>query len=297
MTARYFDRFPIIEYDGYRVRDLAANARVVDRFVGRPFSFSESTMASPMRPDVVADRVYSDPYFSWLLFLTNGVIDPVGEWYRGNDDFDAYLRAKYGSVAAAQRRLWVYRTNWYADPREVSTVVYDGLDADVRRYWEPVYDDAGTVSSYRRRRTDVTVNTNRLVRVGIANNDAGLLRGSLVDAANGSNAVTGSAEVRWASDDALVLCDVVGTIANGYTLRVFDEPTSYVTIDAYSSEDDVTADAWTVVNIPDDEFVYWERVTVHDMETEMNELRRDLRTVDPRMAQRLDQELTAELAG
>ena len=54
-------------------------------------------------------NLYKLSSLSWILLLINSIHDPDYEWPLSQRDFAAFLKAKYGSVPAAQSTIHEYR--------------------------------------------------------------------------------------------------------------------------------------------------------------------------------------------
>lgn len=297
MPRRYFDKFPEIDYNGVRARDITRSAHLVNKYVNLPYSYYSYDVGADLRPDNVADDYYDDPYMSWLIFYANRTLDPYYEWHLQEDSFYAFVDKKYGSLERADRTILGYRNNWATDRRELKPSQFEAMFGDYThphsQYWNTVYaDDGRRLLWYIRKDADMVVGTNRLVKVRVDDLDQ-LQEDDLLDVKDGG-AVVGKAQVESIRDDYLYLKNIVGPIANGYSLESFLTGNE-VNIVAHGDTSDTSEEVWTIVNIPDEEFVYWEPFSALDVERERNEANRTIKLVDPatgiRVADRLEEEL------
>jgi hypothetical protein len=51
------------------------------------------------RPEHIAERVYGDPGYHWLILLTNNIIDPYHGWYMSGSALEEYIQKKYGGYS------------------------------------------------------------------------------------------------------------------------------------------------------------------------------------------------------
>jgi hypothetical protein len=51
------------------------------------------------RPEHIAERVYGDPGYHWLILLTNNIIDPYHGWYMSGSALEDYIQKKYGGYS------------------------------------------------------------------------------------------------------------------------------------------------------------------------------------------------------
>lgn len=274
----YFDKFPSITYNGYNVVDIITNAKLVERFINNPYVFYPYELQNDQRADVLASQYYDDPYFSWLVYYANKVVDPYYDWNLPDDDFQEFVKTKYGSVEEAQKRVAFYRTNWYNDDRQISASLFNGtIAASEQKYWERKYnEDVGVLLYYYRKPMDVMMNTNKIITLETTNQGT-LSTGDLVDIRRSSVDV-GTAEVLMSNTTSVTVKNIyltAGDIAVGDVIR------SDSNTDIYST---VVSTISTVVNIPDSEMAYWEPVTYFDYENEKNTEKRTVKLVDNKLS-------------
>lgn len=59
-------------------------------------------------PEIIADKVYGDPQFHWVILLCNDIIDPVYDWVLPYDVFLEHVTETYGDDA-------LYHVHHYED--------------------------------------------------------------------------------------------------------------------------------------------------------------------------------------
>ena len=166
--SEFFQHYPQISYDisGTKpakvktVINLMEKAKlkglVADDIVAYfPYSIMEGE-----RPDHVSVKTYGNVKYTWLIFLINDITDPIYDWPLGTREFGAYVKNKYGTLAAAKNGIHHYekivRTRTEATGTsepipeatlEVDITTYDALDAADRNIvycydWEIIRNDA-----------------------------------------------------------------------------------------------------------------------------------------------------------
>jgi hypothetical protein len=93
--SNYFDQMPIINYDGYQVRDLTRRNRLIPVSISNPYLFLPYTVSEEDRPEDIAYYYYGSTEYTWLVLLANNIIDPYHQWPLKEDDFNKYLIKKY----------------------------------------------------------------------------------------------------------------------------------------------------------------------------------------------------------
>ena len=102
----YFRQLPNLDYPSLKndrtsvydyeiVKNLFKRAVVREDIFGDIVNFTKYSVEDDERPDQIADDFYGDPNLDWVILITNNIIHVRDEWPMGNQDFLAYLNAKY----------------------------------------------------------------------------------------------------------------------------------------------------------------------------------------------------------
>jgi len=170
MSERYFDKFPIITYANNQARDITERVVFTDNTLKNPYVFYPYTIETYERPDQFANRYYDDSFYSWLLYLSNSVVDPYYEWYLQEEELSELIQKKYGSYELAQVKVKYYKNNWFS-ANAISISEYDALPPTLFKYWEPQYGTMNNVIGYQRKKDDTEINTNNIVAYPVSNTD------------------------------------------------------------------------------------------------------------------------------
>lgn len=100
----YFSKFPILQYpvkDGATtryafVRNILRRIAVSEPLKNEGGVFVEYHLKDGERPEHIAERVYGDPAFHWLVLLVNETIDPHHGWCKSEAAMEEYMMKKYG---------------------------------------------------------------------------------------------------------------------------------------------------------------------------------------------------------
>ena len=113
--SEYFSYFPQITHD---LQDEGRNQQLTNilrRFVikskikDRADVYYEYDLRSGDRPDTIAEKYYGDSDLAWVVLLYNEINDPFFGWALFDQDFEEYIRGKYGSIPEAQGEVHEYR--------------------------------------------------------------------------------------------------------------------------------------------------------------------------------------------
>jgi hypothetical protein len=259
---RYFDKFPQITYSNTFCVDITRRIKFTDIAYFSPYIFYTYDISENERPDQFSYRYYDDQYKTWILYLSNKIVDPYYEWYLSDDEFNSFLTTKYGSVVESQQKIDYYRNDWTnSDPLETNG--YEALAFSLKKYWHPVYDDFGNILEYKRVPKDWKITTNKIVSYEVSNTN--FTENEICDIVfTASN--TGSGQVISSSNTRVYLKHLSGTHLESNTITI--SGSSYI----YGRESEIntifTSATLVSNNIAPEEEVYWRGVTHYDEELE-----------------------------
>lgn len=93
--AKYFENFPIIEYQGRKVRDITRRNMFIKNVSTNPYLFLPYTVKEGERAEDIAEFYYGSVDYVWLVYLANNIIDPYHQWPMDVKTFNNYLIEKY----------------------------------------------------------------------------------------------------------------------------------------------------------------------------------------------------------
>jgi hypothetical protein len=250
---RYFDRFPLVNYDGVAAKNLLTKVDFTPEALRDIYSNFDYVLEPGMnRPDMISYSYYDSSQYDWLIYLSNSIIDPYHDFYKSDEDFLAYIIGKYGSLEIARNTTLFYRNNWAADDSLISPSVYEALSAALRKYWKPVMDNSFRVVGYDRVKEDWIVSTNKIVSLKLT--DASALSTADLIYQSSTEAI-GSVLSVDLDTNIIIVQHLEGTfVADGTD-----------TIEEVTLLQQVLSDA---------EASFWAPVTAYEYEEEQNELKR-----------------------
>ena len=167
--AKYFDKFPLVSHSNNIVKNIIARVDFTDRTkndINANFDYVLTDGLS--RPDMVSQAYYSSPWYDWVLYINNNVIDPYYDYYVSEENLNKYIIRKYGSIEAAQSRIIHYRNNWAIDDGVIDTNVYDNLSGKLKKYYKPNISITNQILNYSRLQEDWIRTTNKILELTMA---------------------------------------------------------------------------------------------------------------------------------
>lgn len=285
MTA-FFQKFNKIYYNDYAVVDITQRTKFLDIIQKNPYLFYPYDLKEYERPDQIADRYYNDPYFSWVLFYSNDVVDPYYQWYMPNNDFNDFLIKKYGTVEKAISHISHFTNNWFADPDQISVTTFNELDYVSQRYYQAVFGNRHTIVAYERKKIDNVRNTNKIIRYDA--DGSNFVKDEVVKIVFDINNI-GRAQVVTSNSTTISVQHALYTTLPNTEVSITGSSYIY----GLESESNVVfTDATLVVeNIGDVEARFWTPVTYYDVENENNQKYKSIKVMDRSYAFQADKAL------
>lgn len=110
MSRQLFSNYPMIEYRGLNIRNLMLSVRIVKDVLQRFTSASPLTLEEGETATMVAHDYYGSVDYVWLVLMANNMTDPYSQWYKSQEQFQAYIIKKYGSLQQAYVAISHYQT-------------------------------------------------------------------------------------------------------------------------------------------------------------------------------------------
>ena len=121
MATKYFQNFPVIEYQGRRVRDISRRASFARSLANNPFVYYSYTVSEGERAEDIALDYYGSVDYVWLVYMANNIIEPYYEWPMDGQTFNAYLVNKYQDQSG---RIGEDVIDWTKDTSIDENIIY-----------------------------------------------------------------------------------------------------------------------------------------------------------------------------
>ncbi|MGY8864607.1 MAG: baseplate wedge protein 53 [Methylophagaceae bacterium] len=118
---KYFENFPIIEYEGRRVRDISRRSSFVRALSNNPYIYYPYTVSEGERAEEVAHFYYGSVDYVWLVYMANNIIDPYHEWPMDPQTFNDYIVEKYTEESGEVGEDVI---DWTRDPSNDDNIIF-----------------------------------------------------------------------------------------------------------------------------------------------------------------------------
>jgi len=269
----YFTKLGTIDYNNDTVVNLISSDRIRESIKAKIDVFYPYTITEGERPDSIASFYYGDPRYSWLVYLSNEIVDPYYEWPLSENEMKKYLLKKYGSIEESLSTVLFFKVNWEDDDSMIDSAAYQSLPFNLKKYWKPVNDSKNV---YERSDIERVTETNKVIQLSITPSTSGLLVGErIVQASTNSHAT-----IKAIVDNNLVVNNIIGPLTTGSIKSSKTQLTKSIT------------SLNTIVNsIPVDEYIYWKPVSAYEYEAELNDSRKTIQLIDSKYVSALEDEM------
>lgn len=253
--AKYFDKFPLVDYNGTPAKNILSKVDFTEQTKRDIYSsFDYVLEETGTRGDLLSYAYYKSSQYDWLVYLTNGVIDPYYDFHMTEQNFDSYIEKKYLTIQNARETILFYRNNWAPDQSIIPDNVYEAMTMEIKKYYKPVLNNTNQIVGYSRRQDDWIKSTNKMVQLDITGNTSVYPSEFRI-----SQESTGAeATIAKVDADKLIVKHVTGEFEPG---QLDDRLT-------------ITNVIPLVQIIPDEEASFWAPVSAYDYEIEKNSLKR-----------------------
>lgn len=118
---KYFENFPIIEYEGRRVRDISRRTNFVKAVSNNPYLYYPYTVGEGERAEDIAQFYYGSVDYVWLVYMANNIIDPYHEWPMDPQTFNDYIVEKYTEESGEVGEDVI---DWTRDPLNDDNIIF-----------------------------------------------------------------------------------------------------------------------------------------------------------------------------
>jgi len=119
--SKYFDEFPIIEYEGKQIRDITRRNTLMKSVTTNPLVYLPYTVQDGEKPEDIANWYYGSTDYTWLVLMANNIVDPYHQWPKNVEDFNNYMIKKYEAESGKEGPEVL---QWAQDEDRQDNVVY-----------------------------------------------------------------------------------------------------------------------------------------------------------------------------
>lgn len=100
---KYFEYFPQFEYSERSATNVLVRAKVREYVLNNAAIYYKHRIEEGERPDTLSTKYYGNSNYTWLIFYSNDIYDPIFDWPLTNESLRAHLVNTLGSLQMAQQ--------------------------------------------------------------------------------------------------------------------------------------------------------------------------------------------------
>lgn len=132
--SRYFEYFPLEDHTDAKLVNITLRSKLTDFVRANPNTFLPYVVEDGMRPEDVAYYYYDSVDYTWLIFLSNNIIDPYYDWPMADDVFHKYLAKKYYNEAFAYFKALDLTITSITDQQVLEWTMNYTIDSNIVEY-------------------------------------------------------------------------------------------------------------------------------------------------------------------
>ena len=87
------------------VKNIFRRAEILKEFKTSVTIFDEFLVNNGEKPEVIANRIYKNPFYAWTLFIANDIINYYEQWPRSSRQLAEYVESKYDNPQATKHYI------------------------------------------------------------------------------------------------------------------------------------------------------------------------------------------------
>ena len=94
-----------LDPDFLLVKNIWRRAQVLIEYKSETTLFTEITVGDGEKPEDIATRYYSNPFFNWTILVINDITDYYNQWPRSIVQLQDYINSKYTNPQATKHHV------------------------------------------------------------------------------------------------------------------------------------------------------------------------------------------------
>jgi hypothetical protein len=94
-----------LDPDFLMVKNIWRRAQIMTEFKAQVSLFVEDQVGDGERPEDVATRLYSNPFYNWTILIINDITDYYAQWPRSVTQLQDFVNQKYDNAQATKHHV------------------------------------------------------------------------------------------------------------------------------------------------------------------------------------------------
>ena len=118
--------YPFSESDVVTAKNFFRRYKINDDIFSYAVFFKKYAIEDGERPDSLADKAYGDPFYDWVILLTNNMVNAQYDWPMTNYEISKVLESEYDDAYSEIDYYETIKIGQYAAGLRVDEAFYNG---------------------------------------------------------------------------------------------------------------------------------------------------------------------------
>ena len=119
--------YPFSESDFVTAKNFFRRYKINDDVFSYAVIFNQYTITDGDRPDNLADKLYGNPFFDWVILITNNMVNAQHDWPLSNYALNKNLEAEFDDPYGTIHHYETYEIAQYPDGLHVDETFYNSV--------------------------------------------------------------------------------------------------------------------------------------------------------------------------
>jgi len=119
-------KYPFSESDFITAKNFFRRYKVNDEVFSYVVFFTKYTINDGERPDTLADKLYGNPFYDWVILLTNNMVNAQYDWPMSNYTLQKVVEKEFDDPYATIHHYETYSYGPYPAGLHVDQTFYNG---------------------------------------------------------------------------------------------------------------------------------------------------------------------------
>ena len=118
--------YPFSESDYVTAKNFFRRYKINDDVFSNAVYFRKYTIVDGERPDSLADKLYGDPFYDWIILITNNMVNAQYDWPKSNYEIYKIVESEYDDPYSEIHHYETSAIGQFAAGLHVDEAFYNG---------------------------------------------------------------------------------------------------------------------------------------------------------------------------
>lgn len=119
--------YPFSEADYVTAKNFFRRYRINEEVFSYAVFFKKYTITDGERPDTLANKLYGNPFYDWVILLTNNMVNSQYDWPMSNAELSKVLESEFEDPYGEINHYETYEVAQYPKGKHVDETFYNSI--------------------------------------------------------------------------------------------------------------------------------------------------------------------------